>query len=707
MADLHNCWREPADRLLWRHVGRAELLDQLLETAGSFLAGGKAKGVWLHGPPGSGRTHLLGVLHARLRAAAKAARVPVVRLSEDLPGHRGVEALLERIARAQDHAGWEHWPGAAGPDPALVGRRVLLFDGMDRQLRSLGSTGRKALKKALGSDVWIVGTGDSVPDELTSPTEPWRTRFKVVALTPLSDDQANDLLDRTGPEDSAHLGRRQSLVTLAGGVPRTLVALSQQVASDPDATAGEYLSRVLDSGTPEFRLRYRGLSSQAQRVLERISEAPRALTPTELARHMGRSPSAISVLCNRLVDDGILARETRGRNSLYTVVDPLLRFWVESSGGAFDRSRVALVAGLLETAGNAPKREGEAAAATDTDWQDLLRELEPQLLRGDLDLARSGLKRAKALGPSSDLVLRLACALPDSRAGKLPMLGPLVVHSGDGALRAILDFALALRQGPDALVDAFERMIDLLAEELGEIEARGQAGPEFYLRWLHLARLVMAVLGSARLPDEPFLGLDAQEQLGRIPYLRTIFARRGWASDGPPLLSREAVIPWTPPGSDPSLDRLVGVFHVRGDAPRCANALALCRRYTGRLPVCTAPHLSAPGGADLIASMAGPEGHGLQWAASFADADPGLFAAMLVRYVDMPATGELPQATLLAVTTLATRSPERAEALLEALGDDHDFLRNAVERLQAQFQAASDGPLHAELLRLQDVLRGT
>jgi DNA-binding MarR family transcriptional regulator len=694
------------DRLLWRHVGRTEVLDQLLETAGSFLAGGKAKGVWLHGPPGCGRTHLMSVLAARLRGASTAAQVPVVRISEDLPGHRSVEALLARIAVETDSAGWEHWPGAAAPSEALSGRRVLLFDGFDRQLRSLGTSGRKALKKALAGDTWIVATGDSVPDELTRPTEAWRNRFTVVPLSPLTDFQANELLDRTGPEDPAHLGRRQSLVTLAGGMPRTLVALSQEVFNDPDASAAEYLSWVLDGWTPEFRLRFRCLSSQAQRVLERISEAPRALTPTELARHMGRSPSAISVLCNRLVDDGVLARESRGRNSLYKVVDPLFRFWIESRGTPFDRSRVALVASLLETAGNAPKRQGEPQPALSTDWQDLLRDLEPHLLDGDLERARNGLRQAKEMGASADIALRLACALPDTRAGKLPMLGPLVVHSGDAALRAILDFALALRQGPDALVDAFERMVDVLADQLGEMEVIGQADPAFYLRWLHLARLVMAVLGSAKLPDEPFVGLDAQEQLGRLPYLRTLFARRGWAADGPPLLSREAVIPWTPPGSDPSLDELVSTFHLRGDATRCAAALALCRRYTGCLPVCTNPVLPAPGGADLIASIAGPDGHGLQWAASFADADPGLFAAMLVRYVDTPGTGELPQATLLAVTTLSTRSPERTEALLAALGADHDLLRNTVERLQAQFEASGDGPLHGELLRLEAVLHG-
>ena len=102
--------------------------------------------------------------------------------------------------------------------------------------------------------------------------------------------------------------------------------------------------------------------------------------------------------------------------------------------------------------------------------------------------------------------------------------------------------------------------------------------------------------------------------------------------------------------------------------------------------------------------MAGPEGHGLQWAASFADADPGLFAAMLVRYVDCaPGPGEPELATILAVTALAVRAPERAEALLEALGEGHGLLRRDVERLQAQFETASDGPLHPELARLRGV----
>jgi hypothetical protein len=650
---------------------------------------------------------LLGLLAARLRGASGAANVPVVRVSEDLPGHRSVDALLQRLTVDGETAGWEHWPGSPAARPELAARRILLFDGFDRQLRSLGANGRKALKKALGKDTWIVATADSIPDEITSPTEAFRRQFRVVALQPLNDSEANDLLDRTGPEDSAHLGRRQALVALAGGVPRTLIALSQQVAADTEADAWDYLARILDSWTPEFRLRFRGLSSQAQRVAERISEAPRALTPTELARYLGRSPSAISVLCNRLVDDGVLRRETRGRNSLYTVVDPLFRYWLEGCGGGLDRTRVALVTGLLETAGNAPQRKPEPEPPISAEWQAVLREVEPRLLRGDLAGARDGLRRARELGPPPDIALRLACALPDSRAGKLPVLGPLVVQSGDKALRAVLDFSLALRQGPESLVAAFEVMVDLLADQLGEAEILGEAEPRFYLRWLHLARLVMGVLGSGRLPDEPFLGLDAQEQLGRIPYLRSIFARRGWSPTGAPLLSREAVIPWTPPGSDPSLDKLVGEFLVRGDAPRCAASLALCRRYTGRLPPCAAPHLSAPGGSDLLAAMAGPDGPGLEWAASFADSDAGLFAAMLVRYVDAPGTGELPQEVLLGVTTLATRCPDRAEALLEALGQDHDYLRHAVERLQAQFEAATDGPLHPELLRLQQVIHGS
>ncbi len=704
MAELYTCWSEPPEALLWRHVGRAGLLDRLLEGARRFFAGEDPRAVWIHGPPGSGRTHLLAVLAERLAEGAEAAGVELVRVHEDLPGHRSAEALRQRLARSGDLRPWTLWPDEEASGGAESSRRVLLFDGLDRQLRSLGANGRTALRAALAGTTWIVGTADRGPEEVTSPTEAFRGAFSVEALGPLPEREAEDLLDRTGPEDSARPGRRATLVVLAGGVPRTLVALSEQVAAEPDGSAAGHLSRVLANWTPELRLRYRGLSSQAQRVLERVSEAPRALTPTELARHLGRSPSAISVLCNRLVDDGVLRREVRGRNSLYTVVDPVLRYWLEERGGAWPGSRIHLACELLEVAGR--NREGSSGppVVRDPDWEAVVAEAEGSLSRGDLGAARPALKRARTLPASPDSTLRLACALPDDLAGKLPLLGPLVVHAGDSALRAVLTFALALRQGPDAVPGAFVQLLASLAEAVGDKEATVGFGPVDYLRWQHLARLVSSVIGAVPPVAAIPLERSAQEQLARLPYLRGVFIQRGFGAADPPLVTREAVQPWAPPGTDPTLERLLAVFHRDGDGPRCEAALALVRRYEGRLPRCSAPHRPVAGGADLVAELAGPHGPGLRWAASFARASGEAFTGLLVRFADAPAGRLVDPVVLLAMSRLARESSDRADTLLGVLGDAHRPLAEGVHQLTSQLAAAANGPLHAELQALSDLL---
>ena len=59
--DLYTPWREPVEQLRQRHVGRERLLTRLQQGL-SALDRGQPAGLYLFGPRGVGKSHLLALL---------------------------------------------------------------------------------------------------------------------------------------------------------------------------------------------------------------------------------------------------------------------------------------------------------------------------------------------------------------------------------------------------------------------------------------------------------------------------------------------------------------------------------------------------------------------------------------------------------------------------------------------------------------------
>lgn len=68
--DAYTPWREPAETLEQRHVARREELDALLGAVRAFLAGRRPLPIYLFGPRGSGKSHLLAMAVNTLRVSS-------------------------------------------------------------------------------------------------------------------------------------------------------------------------------------------------------------------------------------------------------------------------------------------------------------------------------------------------------------------------------------------------------------------------------------------------------------------------------------------------------------------------------------------------------------------------------------------------------------------------------------------------------------
>ncbi len=350
--DLHTPWRDEEAELQQRHVGRQQELDAVLGAARAFVGGGNPLPVYLFGPRGVGKSHLLTLVHNQVRDD-NSGDVQLLVVPEDIPEHRAAEQLVQRMDDLR--TGRKRWKGGPTEATAPAGRRIIFFEGLDRQLKAMDVKGRRRLRQLLdlGPKTWLVSTGVTLGRVLVDPDEAFYGAFTAWPINALDDEEASSLLANCmRPENdesrSRYHARRKAMVVLAGGNPRALIALGWAFRDAPDRWASDHLYAVIKEFTAHYQMRYRDLSPQAQQMLEVLSEAPRELGPGELARALGMAQAQASVLGKRLVDDGVLRHRTEGRRSWYTLSEPLFRHWLEYRTSPWEDTRVGWLGRLLE-----------------------------------------------------------------------------------------------------------------------------------------------------------------------------------------------------------------------------------------------------------------------------------------------------------------------------------------------------------------------
>jgi hypothetical protein len=207
----------------WRHrfVGRAseiELFQAALDSAEPLFSV-----LHVHGPPGIGKTRLLGVF-AGLAADAGAS---VVHLDgrELVPSRPAVLEVLGGVFEVPDGEG-------AIVGPSNGGRVVLLFDTYER-LVPLDDWVRTRLLPRLPASSLTVVAGRAAPGSAWRADPAWRELLRVVSLRNLSPEESRQYLDACGVDPARH----EQLVQVAHGHPLGLSLLADVVVRGGEAAA--------------------------------------------------------------------------------------------------------------------------------------------------------------------------------------------------------------------------------------------------------------------------------------------------------------------------------------------------------------------------------------------------------------------------------------------------------------------------------------
>ena len=311
------------------------------------------------GPRGSGKTHLITLVHYRLSAMGDLnAKLRIAWLNEDETSDTLLSLLL-RTHRALSKTYPEEFPPesteavfdlvdrveATGAISDLLleqlGDRTLLIliENLDALFKDFESGEQKRWRALVQNhpQFCTVATAQRLFQEVAIQDAPFFGFFDVQHLQPFAVGDAVVLLEkiavnRPDPDlaifvrSSRGRARIQALHHLTGGNQRLFVILSEFVNRDSlDSLVTPFEELVDEQLTPYYQERLRWLPTQQRRIVEYLCTNAKPQSVKAIARHLFATSQTISGQLKELRRIGYVTSKKRGRESMYELAEPLMR----------------------------------------------------------------------------------------------------------------------------------------------------------------------------------------------------------------------------------------------------------------------------------------------------------------------------------------------------------------------------------------------
>lgn len=343
--------------LVQRHALLQDAVDRVVESATTE----HKHHLLFVGPRGSGKTHLVTLIVSRLSANEQLAdRLRIAWLNEDETCTSLLELLFkihialqkrypEEFRAEQLNPAYDQSPEAAlefVSEKLLssLGQRTLLVvtENLDALFEGMGDSGQKQLRAFIQENpkFCLVATAQRLVDSLTNRINPFFGFFQTEHLKPLTLEEATQLLQNIArlqekPEVAdflaTHRGRSRvrAIHHLSGGNHRIYIVLSQFITRESiDSLVGPFL-KMVDELTPYYQERVHWLSPLQRRIVEYLCRCETTMPVKEIAKRLFATPQTISKQLQELREKGYVEAQSRGRESLYEVSEPLMRICVE------------------------------------------------------------------------------------------------------------------------------------------------------------------------------------------------------------------------------------------------------------------------------------------------------------------------------------------------------------------------------------------
>jgi hypothetical protein len=377
----------PPSEVKQTFVARAWLVDEILALADAQPEGAGVQHVLVVGPRGMGKTTLLLMLEfsaqeGRLRTAWQAVRFneesyAITDLADfwltvinHLAAQPGCQALSTRARSIETD--YRKSDDLAEATLALLRdwsrenqRRILILaDNFDMILSQIGDDRQNSrLRDVLMNDgtFMLVGAASTYFGQARSYHQPLYNFFKLYNLDALDTAQVEDLLIKRAALDARvnftdvlrrNAARLRALEYFTAGNPRLVLMLYRIAAQAATIEVRQGLEKLLDEVTPYFKAKVELLPPQQRKILDHIakltSETREGQTPKQIAQATRLPANQVSAQLRRMTTDGyVRTANLRGRESYYTLSEPLFAVWYQMRFGREARERVRWLVDFL------------------------------------------------------------------------------------------------------------------------------------------------------------------------------------------------------------------------------------------------------------------------------------------------------------------------------------------------------------------------
>ncbi len=370
-------------------IGRTELVDEFEHAVLDGAGGANKHQRLIVGVRGSGKTHVLRVLHNRLWAnEALKKRILIVYLLEDELGVASFLDLVVRMLRAivrwypeqkelsrnlrdfyeiplesQEARATSLLLDAAADRDILVLTENLgiIFDNK----KGFGLKGQQKLRNLVQQHprFMIFASSQALVEGVRNHDAPFFGFFKTIHLRRLTVEQAMVFLmaiaSATGRQDVVSFlkipkgrARMRAVFDFTGGNHRLLVNFFEFLIADSVAELSTLFIQALNPLKPYYQEQMRSLSAQQQKIVQYLclERTPRSVK--EIARGCLAAPNTISRQLKDLLDMNFVSKSVQGRESYYELTEALFRICYETDleqEGAPVRLFVDFLANLYTT----------------------------------------------------------------------------------------------------------------------------------------------------------------------------------------------------------------------------------------------------------------------------------------------------------------------------------------------------------------------
>ncbi len=376
------------DRLIQTTVGRADMLEDLLEKLRRNAGKKSVQHFLLIGPRGIGKTHFLSLVEnaAQTRPDLRE-RYTVVRFPEENNRILCFADILLEIVRglgeSADDGVWRDLHQTLSKvqddqeiaDTAIPRLRryrqqsgrtlLLLMENLDslfgQQIKNQQEVHRLRTFLMDSPCATLVATSPVFFADILNVQKPFYEFFDIQVLEDLSEELTLDLVKRNLETDGRTdllasfdtlMPKIKALHTMTGGNPRLIMMLYELIAFDNILEVKVQFEKLLDKITPFYQDRMKELAPQERALLETMAlmrTDPR--TPAAIATRMRKPPQQISSLLKRMIQAGYLTvseNPADKRSRIYRIKEGFFDLWLAMSESRSQRKRLGYLVKLFE-----------------------------------------------------------------------------------------------------------------------------------------------------------------------------------------------------------------------------------------------------------------------------------------------------------------------------------------------------------------------